>query len=658
MRLRPGSMPFFAASFLMLAACAGNDDVLSPSSPDALKASADVVAVPSLALVTSEDTIALGDTATVAVIGSNAGAGSMYYYAQDASIVGVGHANGTLKATKLGKTRLVGVQQIAGYPTVSIDVVVAATGSARHGLTGQTTTAVTTAPVITVPTATVPVTTSPTSGTVAELPRVLVDTRMVAPTGRTITVAAGANLQSAINSAKGGDVLLLAAGATFVGNFTLPVRGDAGWVTIRSSTPDASLPAAGVRVKTSNASLMPKILSPNSAPAIQTAPGTQGWRLVALEVSAAPGVALNYGLIGFGDGSTAQKTVASIPSRLILDRSYVHGNSTLSLRRCVGLNSATSAVIDSYLGECHDRDNDSQAIWGWNGPGPFKIENNHLEAGHEIVGFGGPTPSIANLVPSDIEIRHNYITRPMAWRGVWNAKNLFEMKSGQRVLFENNILENNWVSAQNGFAIVLQTLTDDNLGSWVHVGDVTIRNNIIRNTAGGINLAARVAYGSTPMLPTSPTSRITITNNTLDVATDNSLGDNGIGIQLLNDLHDVSLQHNTVSARSMMFLLDGTNAQVGLTLLNNVFGKVNYQILGNSAGEGTSALAKFAPGYKVAGNVFTASSASAYPTGNFFPTSPITGVSNLSGSGYQGTDGVAPGANTGAILTATANVRD
>ena len=53
------------------------------------------------------------------------------------------------------------------------------------------------------------------------------------------------------------------------------------------------------------------------------------------------------------------------------------------------MNSATTAVIDSWLGDCHSNASDSQAIVGWNGPGPYLIQNDHLEAGHEVIMFGG-----------------------------------------------------------------------------------------------------------------------------------------------------------------------------------------------------------------------------------------------------------------------------
>ena len=40
-----------------------------------------------------------------------------------------------------------------------------------------------------------------------------------------------------------------------------------------------------------------------------------------------------------------------------------------------------TAVIDSWIDECHIHGFDSQAICTWNGPGPFRIENCFLEGG-------------------------------------------------------------------------------------------------------------------------------------------------------------------------------------------------------------------------------------------------------------------------------------
>src|SRR5258706_7205009 len=81
-----------------------------------------------------------------------------------------------------------------------------------------------------------------------EMPRIYVDTSYVAPTGATLFVPAGGNLQAALDAARPGDVVTLEPGATFTGPFTLPVNTGTGWIVVRSAAPDDSLPAAGARI--------------------------------------------------------------------------------------------------------------------------------------------------------------------------------------------------------------------------------------------------------------------------------------------------------------------------------------------------------------------------------------------------------------------------
>ena len=77
-----------------------------------------------------------------------------------------------------------------------------------------------------------------------------------------------------------------------------------------------------------------------------------------------------------GNGGSDQNTLAVAAHHLILDRVYIHGDPKQNCFRCVALNSAHTAVIDSYLDDAHVQGFDAQAICGWNGPGPFKIVNN------------------------------------------------------------------------------------------------------------------------------------------------------------------------------------------------------------------------------------------------------------------------------------------
>src|SRR5262245_15886446 len=80
-----------------------------------------------------------------------------------------------------------------------------------------------------------------------EPPRVFLDTTYVAPAGKTINVAAGGDVQAAINQARPGDVIKLQAGATSTVNFRLPNKRGSEWIVIRSSAADADLPPPGTR---------------------------------------------------------------------------------------------------------------------------------------------------------------------------------------------------------------------------------------------------------------------------------------------------------------------------------------------------------------------------------------------------------------------------
>src|SRR3954451_5210779 len=68
-----------------------------------------------------------------------------------------------------------------------------------------------------------------------ELPRTYLDTHYSPPTGNTISVPQGGDLQAALNAAQPCDVISLAAGAVFTGTFTLPAKSGSCWITIRSS---------------------------------------------------------------------------------------------------------------------------------------------------------------------------------------------------------------------------------------------------------------------------------------------------------------------------------------------------------------------------------------------------------------------------------------
>jgi hypothetical protein len=230
----------------------------------------------------------------------------------------------------------------------------------------------------------------------------------------TITVPAGGDLQAAITAARPGDTILLAPGATYVGNFKLPVHGGTEYVTIRSGASDALLPGVGQRISPAYAASLPKIVSSNNVAALRTAPGAAYWKLMFLELG--PNANASGTALDLGDGSSAQYALSQVPHHFIVDRVFIHGSPIHGLRRGIGLNSADTTIINSHISDIKGIGQDTQAIGGWNGPGPYWIENNYLEAAGEVVMFGGDDPKIPGLTPSDIVFRGNVLSRPLSWR--------------------------------------------------------------------------------------------------------------------------------------------------------------------------------------------------------------------------------------------------
>jgi len=331
-----------------------------------------------------------------------------------------------------------------------------------------------------------------------ELPRYYVDTTYSAPTGNTITLNSGGDLQAALDSAQLGDTIVLQAGATFTGNYTLPNKtSGSGWIYIRSSA-YSSLPAQGQRVFPANAANMPKIVTPNNTSAITAAVGAHHYRLVGIEVDTTysartSGTAL-WNMIQLGSGS--ETSYSQFPHDITIDRCYIHASTNGNVRRGICLNGQYLGVVDSYISGIHELGGDSQALSVWSGPGPLKIVNCQLEATGENFLSGGSDNLITGLVPSDIEFRSNYLVKPLSWKegdpsycGIdWQNKNLFELKSARRVLVDGNIMENNWVDAQTGEAVLFTPRSQDGTNPWAAIQDITFTNNIVRHSAAAFNI--------------------------------------------------------------------------------------------------------------------------------------------------------------------------
>jgi PKD repeat protein len=247
--------------------------------------------------------------------------------------------------------------------------------------------------------------------------------------GATRTVCASGcmytNLQPAIDAAQPGDTILLRAGQTFSGNYTLKKKSGTAPIVIRSDAPDTSLPAAGVRLVPSGrtggntslsslARLRGQGSNWRSTPIIRTESGAHDYRLQFLEIDGKNQEGYET-LIALGNNTT-QTSTGLAPYRLTLDRLFIHGDPVRGQKRCLALDSASTNILNSYFEDCKHFASDAQAIAGFNGPGPFRIDNNHVAGSTENILFGGSDPRTPNLVPSDITITRNTVTKPLGWR--------------------------------------------------------------------------------------------------------------------------------------------------------------------------------------------------------------------------------------------------
>ncbi len=90
------------------------------------------------------------------------------------------------------------------------------------------------------------------------------------------------------------------------------------------------------------------------APAIATAGSASGSWISGAEITVSPTLtAIDYGLVSFGDGGWRQTALSYVASDLVIERSYIHRTPTSNLSQCIGLNSASSVVMDSYIYDCH-----------------------------------------------------------------------------------------------------------------------------------------------------------------------------------------------------------------------------------------------------------------------------------------------------------------
>jgi hypothetical protein len=336
----------------------------------------------------------------------------------------------------------------------------------------------------------------------------------------TIRAGDSSQLQSALNLSQPGDEIVLPAGARYVGTFTLPPKTNE--VVLRCEHFTQPLDSLAFpftrRVTPADVGLMPRIASGSSGRAIDGT-GAKNWTLHGIRFE--PNVG-GYGeVLGF-EGA----------ENIILDCILLVVPEGQQQKRGVLGNGKHVTLTRSHLSGIWREGQDSQAFAAWDGPGPYTLTDNYLEAASENILFGGADASSEANIPADILIEGNTITKNLAWKGQpRQVKNLLELKCAKRVVIRGNRLEHNWADAQSGFAVLFTPRNQDGSAPFTVVQDVLFERNTLRDIPRGLNIA-----GYDDLNASQQTTGIVVRDNVIET--------DGIGCLIHHHVGTVAVYRN------------------------------------------------------------------------------------------------------------------
>lgn len=449
------------------------------------------------------------------------------------------------------------------------------------------------------------------------------------------------DFQNAINASTCGDTIILVAGSTYSGNFTIPSTVCSGWIEITSSAA-GSLPAAGTRVGAGDVSNMPVISTPNASPALAFQPSSNHWRIIGAKITTSYTATPVFWLVGMGflaNNSTGITVQGNLPDQIIIDRSYIIGTLSTAISHGIFANTQSFALVDSFCDVIGGNGIEAQCVESYNGIGPFLIQNNFLGASTENIMFGGADPAITNLIPSDITIVGNLIQKDAAWRGNgWVFKNIVELKNAQRVLLDGNVISTTWFNGQQE-AVIIRSVNQSGGCNWCAVRHVTVTHNLIEHAPEGIVLAA--LQGPNVALPTN---NVLIRNNVFtDISDANWSGNSSTGFVFQfgaddpPDMFNIAIDHNTAFSDRLAMQVNYENPGDTMSYVQYTN---NLQDAGTVGGIQTQAggpISGFLNGYNWQDVIFLNPGGS----GSQFPGAPVT-YDTIAGAAFTSVSGSDP----------------
>ena len=453
-------------------------------------------------------------------------------------------------------------------------------------------------------------------------------------------------LQRALNAARSGDKIILNPGAPYVGHFVLPARDGGGTIYLMSKAydPNQAIPAPtppGTRV-TSTFQMARLEPAPDSIdPVVATAFGARGFRMVGLDIGLSPhqrvGLYTQLVKLGYNGGLNIHQSaslLSQLPTDICIDRCYIHGDPIHAAQDGIFGDAIRFSLVDSVVDDIHSLGNpESHGIQIVNSPGPFQIVNNSILAASENIIFGGADPTIPGVIPANIVMRGNDLTKRWEWHGRWGVKNLLEIKSGQRIVIEGNRLRFAWPDGQDGTALLFNVTNQNGSAPHNTIEDLSFRRNCVDFAASGVSFMLNGNVGR----PTQTLQRVDMHENTFLNISHGQFASKGTTSMIkitanpqtppFTKLDCISIAGNTLIAgcdrgNLVYFTRGGQQSGTTITAFRFEDNIASYGARGifGAGYSGTRALRDFCDSYTVRGNLFMGGASTnrrgEYPSGN------------------------------------------
>ncbi len=197
-----------------------------------------------------------------------------------------------------------------------------------------------------------------------------------------------ADLQTAVNTAAGGDIITLNAGGTYTGNLSLPKRtGVASAITIKTNASSGDLPAAGVRVDPTYVSFLATIQSTNTVPIVAAAKGAHHYTFLGIYFPAKPDGFGNLIDLGGDHGSGA--VLADVCTDMVFDRCLFRGHPVAGQLRAIHVGVTRFQFINNYCDRFGSQGQQGNILALINGEGDHTITNNYFSGSTQPILYGG-----------------------------------------------------------------------------------------------------------------------------------------------------------------------------------------------------------------------------------------------------------------------------